>query len=72
MCVCGGGGLAILGPPFEIRVLIAHRLKSAYMTVCLGGVDVGRGMEFPFHVLYLTCFCGSWTAPLPNIGSLYV
>ena len=24
-------------------------------------------MEFQFHVLYLTCFCGSWTAPLPNI-----
>ena len=30
-----------------------------------------RGMEFPFHVLYLTCFCGSWTAPLPNIGNSY-
>ena len=24
--------------------------------ICLGGVDVGGGMEFPFHVLYLTCF----------------
>ena len=32
VCVCGGGG-AIFGPLFEIRVLIAHRLKSAYMTV---------------------------------------
>ena len=32
MCVCVGGG-AIFGPLFEIRVLIAHRLKSAYMTV---------------------------------------
>ena len=45
-CVCvgggegwggwGGGGVgggAIFGPLLEIRVLIAHRLKSAYMTV---------------------------------------
>ena len=37
-CVCVGGGgvgvgVAIFGPLLEIRVLIAHRLKSAYMTV---------------------------------------
>ena len=40
--------------------------------ICLGGVDVGRGMEFPFHVLYLTYYCGTGTVPLPNIASLYV
>ena len=34
VCVCvGGGGGAIFGLLFEIWVLIAHRLKSAYMTV---------------------------------------
>ena len=41
VCVWGGGGggggvgvgVAIFGPLLEIRVLIAHRLKSAYMTV---------------------------------------
>ena len=37
MCEGGGGGggvgLAIFGQLFEIWVLIAHRLKSAYMTV---------------------------------------
>ena len=35
LCVCvgGGGGVAIFGPLFEIWVLIAHRLNSAYMTV---------------------------------------
>ena len=30
---------------------------------------MGKGIELRFHVLYLTCFCGSWTAPLPNIES---
>ena len=76
VCVWEGGGagvVAIFGPLFMIWVLITHTLQSAYMTVyVLGGVVVGRGIEFPFHVLYLTCFCGSWTAPLPNIWSLYV
>ena len=33
LCVCVGGGVAIFGPLFEIWVLIAHRLKPAYMTV---------------------------------------
>ena len=36
VCVCvggGGGGGAVFGSLFEIWVLIAHRLKSAYMTV---------------------------------------
>ena len=28
---------------------------------------MGRGMESPFHVLYLTCFCGNLIASLPNI-----
>ena len=39
-CVCvggglvgGGDGLVIFGPLFEILVLIAHRVKFAYMTV---------------------------------------
>ena len=58
-----------------VRDLGNYRTKTKICLhdyICLGGVDVGRGMEFPFNVLYLTCFCGSWTAPLPNIGSLYV
>ena len=33
---------------------------------------MGRGMELPFNVLYLTCFCGTGTAHRPNIASLYV
>ena len=65
-----GVGVAIFAPLFEIWVLIAHRLKSAYMTVCFSGVDVGRDMEFPCFVSDV--FCGSWTAPLANIRSLYV
>ena len=28
----------------------------------LGGENVGRDMESTFHVLYLTCFFGSWSA----------
>ena len=70
VCVCVGG---IFGPLFEI--LGTYRTKTKiclHDRICLGGVDVGSGMEFPFHVLYVTCFCGSWTAPLPNKGSLYV
>ena len=50
--------------------------------MCLGGENVGRGMESPFHVLYLTFFhevrvlpCASSAShvfALPNIGSWYV
>ena len=65
-----GGGGAIFAPLFETWVLIAHRLKSAYMMYMSGGVDVGRDMEFPCFVSDV--FCGSCTAPLANIRSLYV
>ena len=60
VCVCvwgggGGGGLAIFAPLFEIWVLIAHRLKSAYMTVYVL-VEWIRVETWNSHVLYLTCF----------------
>ena len=71
MCVCGGGGgggLAIFAPLFEIWVLIAHRLKSAYLTVYVLVEWIWVG-TWNSHVLYLTCFV---EAPLANIRSLYV
>ena len=46
----GGGGLAIFGPLFEIWVLIAHRLKSAYMTVYMEWMWVGHGIPIPCFV----------------------
>ena len=52
----GGGGRSIWS---TVRDLGTYRtLTKIYLhyCICLGGVDVGRGMEFPFHVLYLTCF----------------
>ena len=71
-CVCGGGGGGSIWS--TIRDLGTYRTLTKiclHDCICLGGVDVGRGMEFPFRVLFYI-FCGSWTAPFPNIGSLYV
>ena len=67
MCVCvcvwgggggggGGGGRSIWS---TVRDLCTYRISTKiclHDCICLGGVDVGRGMEFPFHVLCLTCF----------------
>ena len=62
----GGGGQYLVQDQGTYRTWTKICLHDC---ICLGGVDVGRGMEFSYHVLYLTCFCGCWTAPLPNIGS---
>ena len=51
----GGGGVAIFVPLFEIWVLIAHRLKSDYMTVYVMVEWMWVG-TWNSHVLYLTCF----------------
>ena len=54
-CVCVGGageGLTIFGPLFEVPILIAHRLRSAYMTVyvLLEWMWVGHGIPIPCFV----------------------
>ena len=67
-----GGGITIWTTVRDLGTYCIWTKICLQDCICLGGVDVGRGMESPFHVLYLMCFCGSWTAPLPNIGSWYV
>ena len=55
-CVCVGGGGSIW---FTVRDLGTYRTLTKiclHDCICLGGVDVGRGMELSFHILYLTCF----------------
>ena len=47
--------MAIFVPLFEIWVLIAQRLKSAYMTVYVLVEWMWVG-TWNSHVLYLTCF----------------
>ena len=71
VCVCGGGS-NIWSAVRDLGTYRAWTKICLQDCICLGGVDVGSGLEYPFHVLYLTCFCGSRTAPLPNIGSWYV
>ena len=76
MCVCvggGGGGGAGGNICSTVPDLGTYRTKTKiclHDCICLGGVDVGRDMEFQCFVSDV--FCGSWTAPLANIRSLYV
>ena len=54
VCVCVGGSIwSTVQDSGTYRTLTKICLHDC---ICFGGVDVGRGMEFPFHVLYLTCF----------------
>ena len=57
VCVWGGGGGGSIWS--TVQDLGTYRTLTKiclHDCICLGGVDVGMGMGFPFHVLYLTCF----------------